>query len=381
MIRERTLQQRDPLAALVGRPTSLFAAIGVPFFAAIMISLNAEDIVNPVFALVSLVLTVATGVVYTHASNPMRAPFDRARLLLVVGGALLAHVFGAAAMWGENAFVRDDWGPSVIGLFLLALAPFRPGRDIALAGLISTVVVAGTTVAQVGTFASHAPAYILALVAVSPVVALALGSAAFSSELVSSLERWESRATMSAESLVETRADGIARSVQQDRITILNRDVVPFFSRVAVAHSVSAADRELAASLADEIRAVMVAEANRSWLDGVLDQLGRAGDGSSGIRDHSRLADLMTVDQRTVLRAVLVALHGQPGFAADSLAIELLARGSSCHVVLDAEIDAPDDVLHDLLDPYLAVMQILFRDLQVESVEPALRLRFAYGHR
>ncbi|TBN55422.1 hypothetical protein EYE40_14530 [Glaciihabitans arcticus] len=381
MIRERTLQQRDPLAALVGRPTSLLAAIAVPFYAAIMIALNVEDVVDPILAVMSLLLTVATGVVFARASNPMRAPFDRPSMVLVVGGALLAHVFGAASMWGENAYVRDDWGPSVVGLFLLAVAPFRPARSIAVAGVISTIVVAVTTVAQYGTLASAAPIHVLVVVAVTPVLALAAGSAVFAHELVASLDRWESLATMSTDALVGSRSDGIARSVQQDRVTILNQDVVPYFTRVLAASSVTDADRGDARSLAENIRAVMVAEADRSWLDGVLEQLGGVAGGSAGIRDESHLADLMTIDQRTVLRAVLVALHGQAGFEPGSLDIKLVPHGVGYRLSLGARVDVPAGALHELLDPYLAVMQILFRDLRVEMERPALRLGFGYGHR
>ena len=381
MTLERTLQQRDPLAALVGRRTSYLAAIGIPFYVAIMMSLNAEEIVAPALALVSLALVVATGVLFIRASSPMRAPFDRPRYLLVVAGALLAHLFGTASMWGENAYVRDDWGPSVVGLFLLALAPFRPGRDILLAGLASTIVVGATVAAQFQTLASHVPVYVLVVVAVTPVVGLSIGSAVFATELVRALERWQSLAILSADALTEERSEEIARSVQQDRVTILNREVVPFFARIIDADNLGTAGRERARELADEIRAAMVADVERSWLDGVLDELARSGNGRGSIRDQARQAELLNIDQRTVLRAVLVVLQGQPGFEPDSLRLTFDADGDFSRGVLSARADAPEQNVRALLEPYLAVMQVLFDDLQVELAPPALILRFAYGHR
>ena len=381
MTLERTLQQRDPLAALVGRRTSYLAAIGIPFYAAIMMSLNAEEIVAPGLALVSLALVIATGVVFIRASSPMRAPFDRPRYLVVLAGALLAHLFGTASMWGENAYVRDDWGPSVIGLFLLALAPFRPGRDILLAGLASALVVGATVAAQFQTLASPVPVYVLVVVAETPIVGLAVGSAVFAAALVRALDRWQSLESMSADDLAGERSDDIARSVRKDRVTILNREVVPFFSRVIEADDVGAEDRERARQLADGIRAAMVADVERGWLDGVLDELARAGNGRGSIRDQARQAELLNVDQRTVLRAVLVVLQGQPGFEPESLRLAFEARGDSSRGVVAARVDAPEPSVRALLEPYLAVMQVLFDDLQVEFAEPALILRFAYGHR
>jgi hypothetical protein len=159
-------------------------------------------------------------------------------------------------MWGTNGYVRDDWGPSVIALYLLALAPYRPAKDIALTGLAATGVVAVTVIAQVPTFEAGVPAHLYVLVAIAPLLALSLGAAVFAAALVGGLERWEAKATMSTEDFGEERSDWIARSVQQDRITILGHEVVPFFASVLDAGTVTRADRERALALSDAVRAV-----------------------------------------------------------------------------------------------------------------------------
>ncbi|MGV8884526.1 MAG: hypothetical protein ACOH1T_02905 [Microbacteriaceae bacterium] len=383
--RERTLQQRDPLAAMVGRPASYLAAIGVPLYAAVMMGVNANDINNPRLALASLSVLAVTGMMFAFASSPMRAPFTSRMLVVVTSGTVVSYLLGAASMWGSNTFVRDDWGPAAIALYLLALAPYRPARDIALAGLAATAVVSVTVLAQVSDFITGVPAHIYVIVAITPLVALSLGAAVFAAQLVVGLERWEAKATMSLEAFGEERSEWIARSVQQDRITILNREVVPFFAGVLDAGVVSHRDRQRALALSDAIRAVMVAEVQRTWLDTVVEQSGRqrmfADDIRGSVADAARLADFMTPDQRTVVRAVIVALHAQDGFDPRSLDVRVVDSGMRCEVELTAALEASEFFVRSELDPYFAVMRILFRDLTVDFLHPTLTLRFSYEQR
>lgn len=384
-LRERTLQQRDPLAAMVGRPTSYLAAVGVPLYAAGMMALNVRDISEPRLALASLAVIAVTGMMFAFASSPMRAPFTSGMLVIVVSGSVAAYLLGAASMWGTNGYVRDDWGPSVIALYLLALAPYRPARDIALTGLAATGVVAVTVIAQVPTFEAGVPPHLYVLVAIAPLLALSLGAAVFAEQLVGGLERWEAKATMSVEAFGEERSDWIARSVQQDRITILGHEVVPFFANVLEAGVVTRADRERALALSDAIRAVMVAEVQRTWLDSVVEQSGRqrmfANDTRGSVHDPARLADFMTPDQRTVVRAVIVALHAQVGFDPRTLHVRVEEVANRCEVTLSADLEASEFFVRNELDPYFAVMRILFSDLTVDFLHPSLTLRFSYGQR
>jgi hypothetical protein len=54
--REPTLQQRDTLAALVGRPISYFAGLGLPVYALVSTWSNRDSIVHPALAAVALLL-------------------------------------------------------------------------------------------------------------------------------------------------------------------------------------------------------------------------------------------------------------------------------------------------------------------------------------
>ena len=374
--RERTLQQRDPLAAVVGRPTSYLAAIGIPTYAAVMVWLNREDISDPGLAIASISLIAITGVAFAFASSPLRAPFTTGMLAAVTATGVAAYVLGQASMWHTNSFVRDDWGAASIALFLLASAPFRPGRQIAVAGVVASAIVAAVTVVESHAFVTAIPAHLFAIVATAPLLILSVGAATFASQLVRRLELWESKETMSVSTLDESRSEWIARSVQQDRVTLLNQTIVPFFAEVLAKESLTTADRERALELSESIRTIMVAEIDRTWLGALV---AHSGDGR--LDDPRGFADDMNPDQRTVVRAFLVALHAVEGASSESLAIAISEAGSRRSVTMSCDIHTTDYGVRTALDPYLAIMRILFIDLHVDYLQPTLALRFSYGQR
>jgi len=374
--RERTLQQRDPLAAVVGRPTSYLAAIGIPTYAAVMVWLNREDISDPGLAIASISLIAITGVAFAFASSPLRAPFTTGMLVAVTATGIAAYVLGQASMWHTNAFVRDDWGAASIALFLLASAPFRPGRQIAVAGLVASAIVAAVTVVESHAFVTAIPAHLFAIVATAPLLILSVGAATFASQLVRRLELWESKETMSVSTLDESRSEWIARSVQQDRVTLLNQTIVPFFAEVLAKESLTPADRQRALELSESIRTIMVAEIDRTWLGALV---AHSGDGR--LVDPRGFADDMNPDQRTVVRAFLVALHTVEGVSSETLEIEIAELESRRSVTMSCDIHTTDYVVRTALDPYLAIMRILFIDLHVDYLQPTLALRFSYGQR
>ena len=375
--RERTLQQRDPLAAVVGRPTSYLAAVGVPAYAAVMVWLNRSDISDPVLAVASIALIAITGIAFAFASSPLRAPFTSSMLIAVTATGIAAYLLGQASMWQTNAFVRDDWGAASIALFLLAAAPYRPGHQIALAGIGSSIIVVAVTLAESPNFVSGIPAHLYAIVAVAPLLILSIGAATFATGLVRRLERWESKETMSVSTLDQSRSEWIARSVQQDRVTLLNQEIVPFFSEILAADTVTARDHGRALELSESIRAIMVAEIDRTWLGALVAEYG-----GGRLTDPRGFAEDLNPDQRTVMRAFLVALHALDGVANDSLAIEITAGASGGNAVtMSCDIHTTDYVVRTALDPYLAIMRILFLDLYVDYLQPTLTLKFSYGQR
>ena len=129
----------------------------------------------------------------------------------------------------------------------------------------------------------------------------------------------------------------------------------------------------------------MVADVDRSWLDDLLaDAVGAAGRSDAprvALSDPSGLAQKMTTDERTALRALIVAAHGHPSFDPAASTIGITARDGRCDVVLCARIPTPDHADRSRLAPFVAVARVIFADLQVEHDSTVLTLRFSYEQR
>jgi hypothetical protein len=383
---ERAVQQRDPLAALIGRPTSYLAAVVVPIYAAAGTWLSRDSISNPTLAIVALSFVAVASVTLVVQSSTLRAPLTARTHAAIIGSALVALLLSALSMWDTDAFLRDDWGVPVVGLYYVALAPYRPAKELVTSGMLSAIFAGFLAVVQSDSFVSAVPVGVFVIIAVTPIVAMSLAAAAFVEVLVRGLDRWRLRADRAFTAMTGERGVSIARSVQQDSVTVLNQEVVPFFSSLLDGAVVDEATRQRARQIADEVRATMVADVDRSWLENVVELAGRGGDGRPEavrpvVRDDHRLADYMTTDERTALRAFIVALHADPAFIDDRVEIAIAPEGPRCGVVLRATVDSELNVLKGPLAPFLAVVRVMFGDLQVEHEQPDLTLRFSYEQR
>ena len=374
--RERTPQQVDPLGALSARPVTVLAASAALVYAGVMTTTTRMEIASLGATAGALVALVAAGVVLVLSASPYRAPFRRRSLVALSVLSAGAVVLSAVGTAGRDAFVRDDWPPVAVGVLLLALAPYRPGVEIALAGLGVALVVAVVVVAQSPSFVTPVPVTSFVVVAVTPVLALAFAGAAFSRTFTRLVEEWDARASVARSASAEELIESVARSVQQDRVTVLNRDVVPFFTSLVASGTVQEADVERARRIADSLRSTMVAEADRSWLEHLF-----AGDGapvSGVVVDPDRLAPAMTGEHRTAVRALLVALGATDAVRADDVQVVLRERDGRVDGLLSVPVVGGEASVRHALAPWLAVLRVVFGDLQVDPAPPLLTLRFSY---
>ena len=251
--------------------------------------------------------------------------------------------------------------------------------------MLSAVTIGVITYFETPSLVTSGPPLACVAVAVTPMLALCFSAAMFSDGVVTSIERWQKRAKAASVSLVRELREGIARSVQQDRITILNRDVLPFFTDVLARDTLTTADRDRARMIADAIRQVMVEEVDRSWLESLLEytaveRTNRPEAARIIVHDPHRVALVMTVAQRTAIRALLVAFITIPGFSRDHLRIVLSRHGDRNQGVITARVPVSDHVMRSTFAPFLAVMRAVFITLEVDFVQPELTLRFSYDH-
>ena len=188
--------------------------------------------------------------------------------------ALLAMVLSAMSMFESNAYIQDDWGTIAVGAVCLILCPYRPPREQVIAGGAREHL-RGIRRARCRRSRSSRgiPVFAYDRDRTHPAAVHGARRRRRSHSIVlRMLRRWQSRANRAVRALADEHREGITRSVQQDRVTILNRDVVPFFTAVLGQDELTDADRARALEISNSIRSSMVADVDRTWLDVVVGQ-------------------------------------------------------------------------------------------------------------
>lgn len=381
-IRERTIQQLYPVGALSARPLAMVGAVTATVYAIVMSALNASDIRSAPVAIIGLALVAAASFVVVRGSSSERAPLSArtaaAAILLVDAGA----VAYALSSLGANRFARDDWGGVSIALVIAAIAAYRPPREVALAGALSSILIAFVTVITGSSFAFDSPSMVFIVIEVMPIVLTTVGTTTFVSVVIERVERWRRRARTAAAAAADEA--WIARSVQQDHVTVLNREAIPYLSRVLAAGELTEADVAEARAIADELRRSVVAGVDRSWV-GALVQEVAARTGVIGIRpdaisDPDRTTDRIPYDQRSAVRAALTGVFSHPDLDPAAFSITAVTRGDRCWMTVTSVLhDRPEKLVRHDFAPYHAVLRVLLPDLVVEWDLPRLTVRFSYA--
>jgi len=374
-----TRQQLDPASSVSGyRSTVLLVYLSIGW-ALLLTILGGAVTEGSVLAAVQLLLLVAGGTVVIRSSNPFRAPFTTRAHAIVHVLLVVACFVGAAAGEPAATFVRDDWVPTSLGLLVVAMGPYRPARELVAFSSLSTVFVAFATLVAVGDPDPAVPPAVYLLVSITPLLALGLGTATYTREVTVALSDWYRRTEMATKALADDLLAGIARSVQQDRLTVLGRDVSPFFDGLLASDRITVQDRDRAHEIAEALRASMVADAERSWLAALIIRAQRSGHPFDDLDDLDRVAGQMNQSQRTALRAFMVALDESPGGLTHG-SITLTSTGPATSGELRLSSTADPHLLQRHFAPYLAVMRLAFPASTAETIQNDLIVRFSYDH-
>ncbi|MFZ7087068.1 hypothetical protein [Curtobacterium sp. RRHDQ10] len=371
-----TAQQYDPLGALGARPLVLVAVFGSLLWA-VVVSVFSRDVPgSPTMSAVTVLLVGAAAGAVVVGTSPLRAPFSRTTSVSFAVLLAVATVTSVAAQWGPDTNAVNDFMALVSAVGVLVLGPYRPWREVLAIGIALVLVNGVTWGVAAAAFPTQVPVSVVVLLATAPTIVLTAAAATYAATFVAFAERVQIRA--GSYSVERADRDGIARSVQQDRVTILARDVTPFFDELRTRRTITEADRERARSIADGIRRVMVADADRTWLEQAV-----LADGGSPteIHDPDALIRGMDIDQRTVVRTFLRAALTDP--TVDPAAITIVVErmpADPARTCLDVTMAVADsDVgIHRRFDVYLTVLRVTFPDLDVAVRPSALALRFSY---
>jgi len=373
-----TVQQLDPLGTLDGRPISKLAAAGVLVLGTVMTVLNSDVIAHPLLAIAALLLIASASATLLVATGPLRAPFGGRMHALVIGLLVLAYALSSASLGGQESQVNDYWGTMVIGIMCMAIAPYRPVRELVTVGIVAAIAAGVITLVQSSVSDLEVPPMIAVLASMTPVLALSLGGSAFASSLAQSHARWELRARRAALRQLERQHEIVARSVQQDRVTILNRDVVPLLDSLTKRGIVTPEDRARAAEYAESIRHLMVTEVNRNWLESVVADSFGARDVGILVRDPHRLAAAMTASQRTALRAAILAVATGDELDRESVRLVIEKTDVGAVIIVTATVSSSESSWRSSLAPYFAVLRVVFTGLRISYRSPSLIVRFTY---
>jgi hypothetical protein len=364
-----TAQRLDPLGGITAR-VLVAVAVGIAFVeAAVMSSVTADQISHPVFEAAALIAIGVSGVYYVRATSPFRPAFSMRSLTVVYLSALAAVVFNSAAQWGSNAVVRDDWAPLALATITLTLGSYRPAREIVLFSALTATVVGALGLVQADTFRSDIPELVYALIPATPILAAGVAAAAFSRSLVGSLLDWRSSAgAREASARIDAQQAEPAAPARASHLVHLDEHVIPFLQVVSRGSELSEADGARARTLARELRALMMIDTERSWLERIVRR----------VDDPGRLAERMVGSERGFLRAVVAHLRHSEVFDDETIRLTLREEPAGCTVTVEVESrPGRDPRVH--LAPYIAVAHSLFSGVDWQISGATLTLVLVAG--
>jgi len=360
MKQELSPQQLDPLGGVSARAVvELSVVVGILVSLALTLT-SLEQFAHPLLEVLAFVSLALGGGWFIYASSPFRAPLRRSSHMIVTGFLLVAVLLNALAQVGSNDYLRDDWGPLGMAVVLFAMGAYRPAREVLVFTIISSVLVGALAWARADDFTAAAPPIVFGLLAAAPILGAGAGSAAFSASLVRTLLLWRERTNG-----IPTVVDSVGDLPAAHR-SLVETEVAPFLQRIADAGSVSPADSSRARALSNELRALLVIDSERSW----------AADLAAGVVDSGQLADSLTTDQRSCLRALLAHINHSSVFDPNTLRLSFARDGWAGVCVIEVEYDRGSSPRLQLA-PYIAVARSLFDP--VHSVASGTTLRLTVG--
>jgi hypothetical protein len=306
MLRIRlTQQEADPIGGIaaapivpIGSALAVAASIGLTFA-------HRSEVSSTVAALLGILLVAAAGVVASVSALPSRAPFTAERLWLVVTVAVGAAIAEYVSTLGAERPLVADYGPLVIGMLILAVAPFCTWMSLLTAGVLAAAVLAILAVGAAGGRLSGDSLVALVALDTLPVLALSAAAAGYSYAIVGETLAWQREANSAALARDAELRAGIARSVQQSRVSVLGREVLPFLAGIMTADRITVADADRARELAEALRRALKEGIESTWLDDLAGSIAGVRGVEVRVDDPGGAARDLRADQRSTLTALV----------------------------------------------------------------------------
>ncbi len=387
-------QRFDPVSARSLYPLIVCAGVGALGYALVRTVGEVDSITDPFFALTALFFVIAATVLLIVVTDPVNTPVRFLGFGMVIVAANLASVAASLGAWGAPGHFWQNWGPLVIGVFILAFSEFRPGRDLALATVVSCFAVGS----MAGLQSALAPSdgvlpFSSSIIAVIPVVLFGAGAAVFSYRMSLGLSRVAETAAREQSGLTRRVRIRLRELLRESGREALSVELVPFLEGVLERGEVTDADTERARRISARLRSVIISDMGLPWLE----RLARAHPGDLVVHDDTALADRFTMEQKVALRALLAALLaaraeqlgsaqgeavGAPSRAAATALepphVRVNGVGSHRSVFLRAPFEGGDTAVRSQFGTAIAVMNSVFGRANVTVGGGELRMLFAY---
>ncbi|MFF2389733.1 hypothetical protein [Agromyces sp. NPDC058104] len=370
-----TQQEADPIGGITAAPIVVIGSVLALGTAVTLTWVHRAEVGSPIAAILAILLVAAAGAVASISAAPSRAPFTAERLWVVVTLAVGAAIAEYTSTVGSNRYLYDDFGPVVIGMLILAVAPYCTWVSLALAGVLASIVLSILVVGASSYIAADAPVGALVAVNASPVIALSAAAAGYAYAIIAETLAWQREANRAAlQRDTELRA-GIARSVQQSRVSVLGREVLPFLAGVMTAERISVAEADRARELAEELRRALRAGLESTWLDDLATNLRLARGIETLVDDPSGAADLLGDDQRSALTALITWL-AEPG-RSERIAVSLVTDLDGGRIVISA-VPAGRPPAKREIDRFIAVARAVSLGAESASTRENVRVELSY---
>ncbi len=373
-----TQQSVDPVASVATWGIAiLHASLAVVGIVAVVL-MHLDEIVAPVLSAMSIGFTAAAAAGVIVWTAPRMAPMSNERLWVVMALAIGAAIAESASTAGANRLISDDVGPMVVGLMLIALAPYCSWQSLLTACGVSAGIL-GILTLESGQYSSiEAPPPVFMVVAALPVLVLGAAAAGYSRAVVAEVLAFDRSAAVAVLARDREVRAGIARSVQEGRVTVLGRDVLPLLAEVTATGNVTPAQADRARELAHQLRSALVAGADATWLDDLVGYELSRGSTRISVDDPHGAASRLPEPQRATVAAVVAWLAGGQ-VSSHSLELRVHDEDSGCLIAATATGLPARAGLRADADNLLAVARMNFDRARMQVRDDSIHLELAYA--
>ncbi|MET4157274.1 hypothetical protein [Agromyces sp. PvR057] len=350
--------------------------------AVVLTAAHWSEVDSPLAAIMAIAFVVISAIAATVGTRPSRAPFTPERLWVVIVFSLGGAVAEYLSTVGNNQFVYDDFGPVVIGIMMVSVAPYCSWTTLLSGGVLSGAVLAVLVAGAPSDAWQDLPTAVVVLVFVAPTVVASSAAAGYSWAIVHITLAWQRKANqVLLQRDAELRA-GLARSSDHGRVAVLRREVLPFLASMLTAERVSVTDAARARQLADALRSTLRDEIATTWLSDLAADLERRHGVPVEVVETDTAVAVLHDDQRAALAALLNWLAVDDRAA--SIRIDVtredteLSRGRVVRISVEALFGAQPPARR-AIERFAAVARALGLAAEVSTSRQNVTVEFRHG--